>query len=411
LIKRTRLIAQVVLAVLVLFSTNGSLFAAAAKPTVLSAIDYMPLKYVNDRGEYLQFRGYKQFNIDWILETDADDIAMNQAKTLIYLTENNSVAAYDLTGQEMWRCKLQDYGFNYYQLEIGVDGTVYAIKQPRSLLDVRSPAHVIAISEQGEIQWEYKHEFESDIFWVIYCGGPQETFVMVTEEEIIGVRNGEVVWTNHSILKPTNRVFDMFNIIDSNIYDLFADHMGNTYVVEKDKLYALDKTGVVKWSLNSTGDFNLVQNDEYLLDTTTAPWTLVDAKTGKILPNTLVKPEWLKNTAIPTDLQGGAYLSNWIRNDKNGLSKVDAKGNVIWSYKIRFSGYPDAYEFNSDAQGNIFFTDNGGTFYSLDRNGNERFMIVNRNKYGPDSTECVIDSYGNVYALFSSIVLFKIVSN
>ncbi|MFC5468587.1 PQQ-binding-like beta-propeller repeat protein [Cohnella suwonensis] len=407
---KVRSIFRVSLIALVIGALSMSAVSAAAPPTKLPAKEYQELKYKNDRGEKLKFFGYKQFKIDWTKEMpDSVDIAMNKEKTRIFATNDNSVVAFDLSGKEAWRYELPNHDFNYYLLHIGADGTVYAVRQPQNLLGVNDPGYVAALSGQGQLLWEHVFDDQSLAAWMDYSGSAKGTFVTYTDNGIAGLRGGEIAWTNKEILEITTKTFGDYSYSYANVQSMFADRQGTTYVQTDAKTFALDEQGAVRWSGDIQGDLVLVQNDQYLLQTSpTGGWALWDAATGKKLSGALIKPLWLKDTGIANDRLGGLYISNFLLSKKNGISKIDARGKAIWSYAIRFPGYSDAYELVSDAAGNVFFTDSGGTFYSLDRNGNERFIFLYRNQYGPDSTKAVVDANGNVYALFNNIGLMKI---
>ncbi|MFC5406817.1 PQQ-binding-like beta-propeller repeat protein [Cohnella soli] len=383
---------------------------AAKAPTRLPAKEYKELKYVNDRGEKLKFYGYKQFKIAWTKEmTDPTDIVMNTEKTRIFVTNGNEVIAYELSGKEVWRYELPDMSFNYYQLHIGADGTIYAIEQPENLLGDYKPGYVAALSDEGELRWEITFEDQRQAAWMSYSGSSEGTFVTFTDNGIVGVRDGEIVWTTPDILEITTHTSGTYSFSFPNVYHMFSDYDGTTFVTTDDQTYALDDEGNVLWNRSFEGDIVLVNDDEFLLQILPAGgWKLWDALTGKQVNGVVLKPEWLKGTNVANDGAGGLYVSNMNQTKKNGISKIDAKGKTLWSYNIRFSGYSDAYEIGSDAGGNVFFTDSGGTFYSLDRNGNERFIFLYRNQYGPDSTKAVADFDGNVYALFSNIGLIKV---
>lgn len=59
------------------------------------------------------------------------------------------------------------------------------------------------------------------------------------------------------------------------------------------------------------------------------------------------------------------------------VRRFNDKGQIIWHYKMRFSGYAsiDPFSLTSDDQGNAYFLDNGGHLYSVDPEGNERFIV------------------------------------
>lgn len=407
-----QLIIRLLMTSLIMLCISMPSISAASKPYQLPANEYQELKYRNDRGETLKFRGTNHFRIKWINEMDSTNgIVMNKEKNLIFVTEENEVIAFDLAGNEQWRYTLPNYNFNFYYLHLGADGTIYAINHPLSLLDNHDSGHVIALSVQGALLWDHKFENQKLLRWMIYDASSNGTFVTITDDAIVGVRNGKIIWSNTDILKLITERSYYYEYTYTNIINIFSDRKGTIYVQTDNKLYALNGLGKVRWSRDfkpQNGSLVLVQNDKYILSTSFGQWTLLDSATGKSLPGSFVNPVWLKDTSLPNDGRGGLYLSNYLQNNRNGLYKIDSKGKLLWEYKVRFSGYSHVSDFVSDLAGNVYFTDSGGTFYSLDRNGNERFMIVVRNQYGPTLTKSVIDKDGNVYALMRGIGLIKI---
>ncbi|MDI4647488.1 PQQ-binding-like beta-propeller repeat protein [Cohnella hashimotonis] len=410
--KRIALKVLVFLAVFLMGIQTSGISAATvhtAKPFQLPSNVNQELKYTNDRGEHLKFRGFKNYPIKWIKEIeDANDMRMNKEKNQIFVVSGHRVISYDLSGKEQWQYALKtSSAFDYTLLELGADGTIYAIRQPQSFLDQYTPGYITALTAQGTLLWEYELVTRNTEDFVTYRGGADGTFVTYSDDGIIGIRNGGIAWKNTDILKVTTTQFNTFEFKHTNVNGFFTGPNGTTYVETEDKIYALDDTGKLLWSNNISSDATLVNNGKYiLLTSSTGPWVLWDAATGATLPTGLINTAWLKDSGIPNDGKGNIYVS---RKD-GGISKVDAKGKVLWSYKIRFPGYSDAYVSHSDAKGNVYFTDNGGTLYSLDPNGNERFILLYREQYGPMIVPTDTDKDGNVYALFDPIGLFKISS-
>lgn len=397
------------LLVLLVVATFHSSYAYSAgnAPARLPSDDYLELPYDDRRGNPMKLRGHRNFQVAWLKEMkQAIDMAMSPDHTRVYVANANSVVSFSLSGKVQWKVVLPKTDSSGYNLQIGEDGTVYALSQPTlfQLFEERSPVRITALSPAGK--WLWNRTVESFHGFVSNYGDSRGTLILNTADGIAAIRDGRTVWTNDSIQQPF-RISPESELVFSNIMGIFADTGGTTFVETIEDIHALDETGNIIWSrsVGSLGHY-LVQNGKYLLSVSpSGSWSLLEAATGKELPARLIDPLWVKETGWAHDGQGAIYAGNYYFGERNGISKIDPQGKVLWSYKLRFSGYEETSGHVSDRSGNLIFSDNGGRLYSLDRNGNERFMLV---QLSGSPTRSVVDNAGNVYALINGTGLIKI---
>ncbi|ASJ55477.1 hypothetical protein BP422_19145 [Brevibacillus formosus] len=122
--------------------------------------------------------------------------------------------------------------------------------------------------------------------------------------------------------------------------------------------------------------------------------SFLHASDGKDRAEAPVDADTLNKAGIPHDRAGNFYTEH----DEFTIWKVDRTGKKIWSYS-RPEGQTGVIGFGliSDRQGNVIFTDTGGSIFSLDSNGKERFIVL-RNDEGLVFTRIWTDPDGVLYA-------------
>jgi hypothetical protein len=345
----------------------------------------------NESGETIKLRGSENFKINWSLPAKiALDIVRDDSGNLYY-TDSNGIYAVDSFGKLLWSYKLPTpQGLKY--ISLGRDGTIYAFESSQDYN--KTYGSIFAFNRDGSVKWVYElDQKHSSVTFARHIGDVNGNFVFETETGIVSISpKGSINWTNSDILQITRSGTSFTN---SNITELYTDLTGNIFVVTKDnKLYSLDSVGKIKWQIVNPGIGKLDIIDNKIYSLSSKGLLLIDASNGNEISTG--QTELPLTSILPTDHNDSFYVSK-----ENGISKIDHSGHEIWSYEIREMGYRDAYNLTSDTEGNVYFTNNGGSVYSLDKDGRERFILFIQN-HSSSGSDIISDSVGNAYVLSSA---------
>lgn len=385
----------------------GAQSIAVAKDKWLSAADYIELPYMNDNGKKIQLRGYKNFEIDWQKPLDAWRLKVDQDQILQVDAElTRAVSRED--GRVLWERVYQDFDMmilkEWGQTE---DGVIYTMRQ--DLSDEKLGTKVDLITRTGsEIASyiiPYKH-FTFPFFIEAIDLDSNNNLITVTNEGIASFSpDGTLNWFNSDVSKwNASSRYDK-----SNVDKLFIDSKGNVLVLTNlyDNAYYLSSTGVIQWqkqlSSNDWSDSIFVKKTGQWIRIAVKPNVtieILDLKSSRIIKVNNPTVQQL-NEVLPKAGNGKYYVSS-----DGGIMQIDSKGKKLWEYKLRLNGYTTVWSMDSDAQGNVYIQDGGGNVFSLDPAGNERFVLIVKNKY-PGST-FDLDDQGALYYMDSTVGLMVI---
>lgn len=362
-------------------------------------------KEYNFTGKPVSLRGSDKFQIDWQVRI-SDPIGMVVGDDgTIYVANQNKMIAVNAKGKKLWEHSYAEPG--WYQLIMGADGTIYAYKSAGySFMEDNKPGKVLAFDSKGELKWQYSFAEHKDIFFSFAVGDDRGNLITLAEDGIISIApGGKINWINRDILVMEQE--PGFSLSFPNVLRMMADKAGHIFVGTNDMLYALDRNGQIKWQreLDQTRFWNLysADNGNDVAAVFGNRIVVLDGETGAALPD----QDWrqvLRKNDFAGDGKGGFYTMNEVKGSLDGIAKTDISGIKRWQYKIRFPGYREAYGLQSDQAGNVYFLDNGGSVYSLDPNGNERFILIVRGNYG----HLVVGADQAVYTANEKIGLVRI---
>lgn len=357
------------------------------------------LPYVNDAKEPVKFRGTGNFKISWRIPSTIPLHIIRDDSGNMFYSDTDGIYSVDPYGNTLWSYKLPTpHGLKYVNL--GVDGTIYAFEAGDEYYQTNGS--VFAFNKDGSVKWVYELDKLKTIeFSSSFVGDIYGNFIVETISGIVSINpKGFINWTNTNILKET-KVTE--NLTESNIAQLNADSNGNIFVTTRDnKIYCLDAKGQIKWETEQLDLGQLYFSENVIYSLSNKGLYILDDSTGK--ESNMPPKEIPLTIALPTDHMGGFYVPT-----NYGIEKIDKDGNKLWKYEIRDIGYRDAYNLTSDTDGNIYFTNNGGSVYSLDKDGRERFVLYIQNHVS-DGSEIITDSTGTAYIL-SYIGLLAITPN
>lgn len=377
----------------------GGILLAAATAFAQPGDPYLPggsdlkLPYYNDAKEQTSFRGGEDFNIAGGKPGTISTSLIRSGDGTLYYTDSDGIRASSPEGKILWSYNLPTpSGLKYAAL--GADGTVYAFEGGDSYYKTKGA--VFAFNQDGTVKWTYELKDIESLEFSRFAGDANGNFIFETKEGIVSLSpSGTVNWTNTGILRKVNQSDDF---TFTNISSLIPDSRGNIVVDTFEGIYLLDGSGKLQWKNDSSG--SVYVSGDRIFALAAEGLHSYDIASGKELQ---VNPEEIPlDSALPTDHESGYYISV-----ENGIAKIDGTGNKLWTYEIRESGYRSAYGLVSDVDGNVYFTNNGGSVYSLDKNGRERFILYIQN-HSSDGSDIATDSAGNAYILSRATGLARV---
>ncbi|MBD3921364.1 hypothetical protein H8B09_21525 [Paenibacillus sp. PR3] len=375
----------IVLCAGLLMTTSSAL--AGGSLTQIPPSQFTTVKLGNE--SHGQFRGVGSYQFTSLSQANTPkDMYYSPTTKWTYALDNFNVfkhvkeqvlAAFDTKGKQMWKVSVP--GDGYRQLIIGPDNILYVYVLPSINLQAKEPNLLYAFDLKGQLKWKYVFEEPQQMFVPVWALGPQSSFYTVTNNSIVCIQNGKLVW---EMQVPTYT--NSLNLLQTKTWDILVDGNGSLFMQDEEGwVEKRDAKQQLVWRAQLGSDIlGLVGDDRYLISYQHMKHQYYDAATGKPVASPNLDYAALDRSMLPNDRKGGFYAPEKI--DKNGVAsgngivKFNEKGQVIWHYKIRFSGYSSIRELMSDAQGNAYFLDNGGHLYSVDPNGNERFIVLSKDE-------------------------------
>ncbi|KNY29903.1 stalk domain-containing protein [Pseudobacteroides cellulosolvens] len=353
--------------------------------------------YGQEANKLPKFVNPGQFDIKWRYDIDLPSNAIKGPNGTIYLISLDGVLyAIDPNGERLWGRKIKSYS----NLTLCPDGTIYAVSQDSIIdTDAQSKAEVYAFNQKGNEVCSYTIKNPIS-YYGGYClaGDEKGNLIIPTEDGIFSYdKKGNLNWKNTDILKME----DTFSIKYSNVQSIRAMSSENIIIVTNDKVYSLNSSGKVNWSINNSYfGLEIYSNELGYIYNRDGKYNIADTKNGHVLTDAEIKKLNIKDFPSKTSWAGGYYYNNFLtdRKDKNynkGIVSYDNNNKVKWVYTVPsgFNGY--ACDIAADMDGNVYFSDYGGNLYSLDKDGNERYMFL-RHKSMMSSSQIIVANNGDV---------------
>lgn len=294
--------------------------------------------------------------------------------------DEDALYAYDSAGRQKWKVSIPEQG--YQQLIPGQDNTLFVYVFPTTMQVLGGddvPKVLYAFDLKGKLKWKYIFPEGERFIDHTWATGHQGSFYAVTNQSIVCIENGKLVW---EVSEPV--VSSDENLELSDVVSLAEDRSGSLYIKDVEGwVEKWDKQQRKVWREKIGLDLiELVSNDEYIISYNHTSHRYFSTNTGKLVKNPKLDYRDFDRSMLPNDGKGGFYAPE--KEDEhglpagNGIVKYNDQGKVIWHYKMRFSGYASIDTLMSDQYGNVYFLDNGGRLYSLDSNGNERYIVLAR---------------------------------
>lgn len=378
----------------------GAINHAHAESSYLPEDQDQILPYVNDSKKNVRFRGSDQFVFTGGDKTKLTTGLVRDQNGTLYYVIGDQLTASSPEGNLLWSYHLS-FSDGVRNPVIGADGTIYVCVSEFNYGMNGTSGVVYAFSRDGELKWMREVERELPIGAdYLFAGDVNGNVIFQTDKGIISMApGGRINWVNTEL-----QVLTKYEGVDSyytNIADIQTDGRDNIIIQLKDNIASLDKSGDVIWEKEETGWVYLEEGTVYIL----SPEGIraYDAATGA---RREVNPEVIPlSSPLPHDHAGGFYITV-----NGGVSKISADGTTIWTYMLKESGYgSNRTTMRSDSQGNLYFSTNGASVYSLDNNGNERYALIIQQRVF-DLSDIAIDSAGTLYFLSDTMGFSRISS-
>jgi len=398
----------IAVSLLLLFSFVGehNLSAAAAKPKLLPSNDYLQLPYVNDNGKKLQLRGYQNFEVDWSAAvTDAWQSKLDGDRLLL-LGSRFTKAISTSNGRELWAYSYNDSDLIFLDdWGLSTDGTLFTIRQ--DITDKTFDPRIDLIDRKGNVKSTYTLPHEQFLFPDYIPSSAMDSqgnLITIASGNIISLSpQGKLNWAAPDVVEWTVSASlsgdYVFTSHETNLEKLIVDSRNNVLVLtDSNYAYYLSNTGKVLWEKQldrSSKDWSasgyIPSTDQWVraFGNPTARVEILDLKSGKLTK--VNKPTAAQLDLVMTKAGKGKY---YVQSNR-GITQIDASGKAIWEYRMRLNGYTTAAVILSDSKGNVYIKDTGGSVFSLDPAGNERFVLIVKNK--KSTHDIAVDEKGTLY--------------
>ncbi|QJD84451.1 PQQ-binding-like beta-propeller repeat protein [Cohnella herbarum] len=381
------------LAVCCLFCLPNTIFAAA--PSLKDIQVTQRLKLVDDRGNNLVLHNARQFRLKWSIQ-DPSPYQHFQAYTgsngLVYFIAFDYLMAVDTQGNIKWKQSLPSE-LNTFEL-IGDDayyrfyqGNLEYADETSLIID-----QIVRVDEDGRkiiipatTLYAPKNEQGFSLDYPVYSADDYGNLILLAgtgQGLTLYHPDGSVAWQRETV-EDRDRKLSVYEFLN-----LFSDESGNIYAQTKDRLLKLDGQGNVLWSksLPGPGIFYMAQRGKLVSWTfdaaTMSPhYTTysISEKDGSLVPDPV---SGVTNRGIG-DLRGGTYE---LDEKTNTVLNRDKSGKIKWKYSltkkdIAWGRSLAAFTMTGDTAGNVYFSANVGTVYSLDPSGKPRFIVEMNNKH------------------------------
>jgi hypothetical protein len=380
---------------IVILSTTSLASAAVAAPeSAINVTQTLPIK--DDQGKNLILRNAKEYRMKW---TIADPSLYQHFKAykannnLLYFVAFDYLMKVDLNGKTLWK---QSYPNSLNTITtFGLDDTFYKFYEGNRNYEDETSLRIegiVRINANGEKTlfpplsvYAPKDEQGFSAQYPLYSGDAKGNLILLTNKGLTSYKpDGSIGWQQDTISYQGSQL----NAFD--ISNLFSDAIGNHYLQSGDQLYFMDDTGTVKWKTQvEPRNYYLNRNDQLSSWAYNPKTNKIDSKTysltgeGKITPITDSAVIY-KATNNFIDSRGGIYDLN---DETDTVQDYDYKtSNVKWHYglskaEIRWGRSLAKFTMTTDDTGNVYFSANVGTVYSLDANGKPRYILTMNNRH------------------------------
>ncbi|TVX96643.1 PQQ-binding-like beta-propeller repeat protein [Cohnella terricola] len=388
-----RKLIYLVTALLLIISGTGTqaMAAATAKVQLLPVNDYLELPYLNDSGKKIQLRGYKNFELDWSAAiTDAWEFKLDGDRLLL-LDSKFTKAISKSNGRKLWEHNYNDSKPNFlYGWGQSANGTIFTIR--KGIMDDTIDARVDLITGGGKVKSTYflpNDQYIFPEFIAKVAMDSNDNLITVASGRLVSLSpNGSLNWANSEVgdwKTTTTTIGDfVFTRYETNIKELIVDSQDNVLVLtDLDYAYYLSNTGKILWEKQLDGTPKDWSASGYIQKTgqwirafgnQSAYIEILDLKSGNLTK--VNKP----STAQLDLVMAKAGNDRYYVQSKHGITQIDSAGKTIWEYPLRLNGYYTVYSMLCDSKGNVYIEDNGGSVFSLDPAGKERFVLIVKNK-------------------------------
>ncbi|GGG14209.1 stalk domain-containing protein [Paenibacillus abyssi] len=392
---------------IMLFQTHADI--AAKGITRLPSDQGIDLPFDNGYGKYVELRGADQYELKWQVDSSIP-LELYRNDNGMIVNDTNKLFEVNKTGGITWEHEYDDsVGLLY--TEMSPNQLLFAFED--SDLFGNFVGDIYTFNLQGDLVWKTTLKRTDLQFpdFTIFAGDAEGNLITVSNEGIISVNsNGEINWANREFSEYREEQYcwdqETFYLCEkspnafinktSNIYKLVTDQNHIYALTFDDKVYALDLNGNLLWqSTLSNGELYLSKDGETLYDIMyekVFTVSTIDTRTGE--KQRLEEPDpQILDAYLPHDGEQNYYIQL-----EKGVQKVNKDGEVLWEYKMKWD-YTYTYELVTDHNGNVYFSDNAQNTYAIDKNGNEMFLILVWDRYGPSFNEIMVDEDGVVYVL------------
>ncbi|WP_391572111.1 PQQ-binding-like beta-propeller repeat protein [Cohnella sp.] len=384
--------------------------AATDKVKLLPSNDYLELPYTNDSGKKVQLRGYQNFEVDWSDEASSVWQSMLDGDRLLLLDGTSTKAISKSDGRELWTHDYSDSDTNFPKdWGLSAQGTLFTIRQ--NIFDNTVDHRIDLIDRSGKVKSSYTLPHDRFILpdFITYSAmDSRDNLVTVASGNLISLSpQGELNWAVPDIgewTATTTEVADFsFTWHKTSLTEVIIDSRDNVLALtDSDYAYYLSNTGKLLWQKQLDRSTKSWSASGYI--PATDQWVraygnpnprveILDLKSGKLTK--VNKPTAAQLDLVMTKAGKGKYYVK----AKRGIAQIDASGKTLWEYPLRLNGYYTVGALLSDSKGNVYIKDNGGSVFSLDPAGNERFVLIVKNNNSLH--DILVDGKGTLYLIDS----------
>ncbi len=397
------------------FAGEQPMYAAEATTKLLPSNDYLLLPYVNDNGKKLQFRGYQNFQVDWSAAITDSYHAKLDGNQLLLLNTDFVKAISKSNGRELWSLYYND-SLSLRHWGQSSNGTIFTIRSHFS--NNKVDAKVEFINRNGHVKSSYI--IPADPFTL---SGFIRTAALDSQDNLIIVAGGRLVsfspkgsmnWVNPRPVNwqvVTSAIGDtIFSRIEDDVSEIIVDSRDNVLVINNSNYaFYLNNTGEILWEKqldkapkdwSASGYIEETNQWVRAFGNPTAKVEILDLKSGKLTK--VNKPSTAQLDLVMIKGGNGKY---YVQSNR-GITQIDASGKALWEYRLRLNGYTTAVSILSDSKGNVYIRDTGGSVFSLDPAGNERFVLIVKNKNSLHNI--IVDEKGTLYLIDANLGVLAI---
>jgi len=354
------------------------------------------LKPKDDQGRNLILHNADRFRLKWHIADESPYQhfqAYRGRNGLVYFIAFDYVMAVDEKGRTRWKRELPSE-LNRIDA-VGDDGSFYRIYQGNmNYADETSMIvdRIVRVGADGikrvfapTTAHAPKDENGFAVGYPVYYGDAQGNLLWLSGEGLVAYRSdGSIGWRRGEWLLG-DAAIDALDIVN-----VFADDRGRAYAQTSDLLFRLDDKGDIAWSVSTaeakSGYFYIDEEqrlaswsfDMSTYSYRTRTYAISDNGIG-LVPGKSAEPLY----GGISDQRGGTYE---LDEKTNTVLNRDRNGKVKWKYSltkkdVAWGRSLAEFTLKSDNAGNVYFSANVGTVYSLDPNGKPRFIVEMGNRY------------------------------